>query len=349
MLENLSLPLILGIFVIASLVVWFAGIKLSLAVDILDSRLKLGEALGGAVLLAFATNLPEVAITISGSIANNLDLVVGNILGGIAIQTVVLVIIDVIGVKGNKSLSYKAASLTIVMEALLVIVILIVVVMASRLSPDIQIVSISPGPFIVTGIWIIGIWLINKARKDLKWKINGKDPDIQTRAGIKAEQRRIHKYSTRYAMFLFSMASLFTLLAGVLLEKTGNQIADSLNMTGLLFGATILAAVTALPEISTGLASVKLKDYQLSMSDIFGGNAFLPVLFVLADLLTGKAILSNVTNIDIYITGLGILLTTIYIFGLIFRSRKHPLIMGVDSLLVLITYLIGIIGLLFIV
>jgi len=35
-------------------------------------------------------------------------------------------------------------------------------------------------------------------------------------------------------------------------------------MTGVIFGATILAAATALPEVSTGLASMKLKDYQMA-------------------------------------------------------------------------------------
>jgi cation:H+ antiporter len=116
-------------------------------------------------------------------------------------------------------------------------------------------------------------------------------------------------------------------------------------MTGVIFGATILAAATALPEVSTGLASMKLKDYQMAMSDIFGGNAFLPVLFMVATVISGKSVLPLAHKTDIYLTALAILLTIIYICGLMFRPRRQLLWMGVDSFLVMIVYLIGLLGL----
>jgi cation:H+ antiporter len=81
---------------------------------VLDSRLHLGSAFGGLIVLAVATNLPEVAITVSAAISGNLDVAVGNILGGIALQTVVLVVLDVFGKRGMgvKPLTFRAASLT---------------------------------------------------------------------------------------------------------------------------------------------------------------------------------------------------------------------------------------------
>ena len=75
---------------------WYAGIKLSDTTDVLATRLHLGEALGGLILLAIATNLPEIAITVSAALAGNLGIAIGNILGGIAIQTVVLVALDAV-------------------------------------------------------------------------------------------------------------------------------------------------------------------------------------------------------------------------------------------------------------
>jgi cation:H+ antiporter len=86
-------------------------------------------------------------------------------------------------------------------------------------------------------------------------------------------------------------------------------------------------------------------DYQLAVSDIFGGNAFLPVLFLLASLLSGEAVLPQAQPTDIYLTGLGILLTAVYMWGLVFRPRNRVLSMGVDSLVVLVLYAVGIAGL----
>ncbi|HEU5433071.1 MAG TPA: hypothetical protein VFU81_15495 [Thermomicrobiales bacterium] len=81
------------------------------------------------------------------------------------------------------------------------------------------------------------------------------------------------------------------------------------------------------------------------MSDIFGGNAFLSVLFLLASLLWGEAVLPRAEATDIYLTALGALLTAVYMFGLVFRLRVQIARMGIDSLVVLALYLLGIAGL----
>jgi cation:H+ antiporter len=97
MMHHLPLWSLVLIFVASATVIWFAGIQLSKTTDILDDRLHLGSALGGLIVLALATNLPEIVITITAAASGSVEVAVGNILGGIAMQTVVIVILDAFG------------------------------------------------------------------------------------------------------------------------------------------------------------------------------------------------------------------------------------------------------------
>ena len=329
---------------------WIAGVKLSNTTDVLSSRLGLGEALGGLILLAIVTNLPEIAITASAALSNNLGVAIGNILGGIAIQTVVLVVLDVFGVRGPHPLTYLAASLVLVLEGALVMAVLTVVVMSTQLPSSLVFERIAPGGLVIAVLWGVGLLLLNKARSGLPWQERGEAPESheEPRGHSKAkkdQEAQVRGKSTGRAAAVFGAAALFTLGAGVVLERSGDAIAGDIGMSGVLFGATSLAAVTALPEISTGITSVRLGDFKLAVSDIFGGNAFLPVLFLMASLLSGQAVLPQAQDTDIYLTGLGILLTAVYIWGLIFRPRRRIFRMGVDSLTVLVLYAVGIAGL----
>ena len=71
------------------------------------------------ILLAIAGTLPEIAITVSAAAKGNLGLAAGNLIGGIAIQTMVLVLCDAAASR-RQSLSYLVGSLVPVLEALLV-------------------------------------------------------------------------------------------------------------------------------------------------------------------------------------------------------------------------------------
>ena len=348
-----SLPVALLVFLASAAAVWFAGIKLSFTTDVLAERLGLGEALAGLVLLAIVTNLPEIAITVSAALHHNLGLAIGNILGGISVQTVVLVLMDVFGLGAVAALSYRAASLTLVVEGLIVVAVLVMVLIGTQMPNEIIWLRVTPPTLLIALLWLGGLWLVKEARRDLPWHDSGTAPDGQRikrgaarRARVKMMQH--HTRSLSLVVMVFLAASLVTLVAGVFLESSSETLADRLGMSGVVFGATLLAAATSLPELSTGLAAVKLGDYQLAVSDIFGGNSFLPVLFLMATLISGEAVLPQAQKTDIYLTALGILLTAAYMLGLIFRPKRQVLHMGLDSLAVLLLYALGMFGLFFI-
>jgi cation:H+ antiporter len=338
------------IFVGSAVVIWVAGISLSNYTDILADRLHLGLALGGLILLAVATNLPEIAITYSAAASGKLDVAVSNILGGIAIQTVVLVALDAFGVRERRPLTYQAASLILVIEGAVVLAVLTVVVMGTQLPKNLVFARLSPDVVVITLVWVAGLILTQRAGKALPWSDSGEAPDSQAKPRGHSQKTRAAEaarrgVSTTKAVLIFTIAALATLLAGALAEESGTAAADHVGLSGVLFGATVLAAATSLPELSTGLTSAKQGDYKLAFGDIFGGNAFLPVLFLLAVVVSGQSVLPNAHASDIYLTGLGALLTVVYMAGLMFRPAKQHARLGIDSIAVLGLYVLGVIGL----
>jgi cation:H+ antiporter len=342
--------LLMLIFLGSAAVIWVAGVTLSDTTDVLAERLHLGSALGGLIMLAIATNLPEIAITASAAMSHHLDVAVGNILGGIAVQTVVLVAVDAFGVRERRPLTYQAASLVLVLEGALVVTVLLIVVAGAQLPRSLLHARLTPDVVLITAAWVAGLILINRASSVLPWSDSGDAPDTQPDPrGVrrrKKEAAAAHRgTSTGKAAVLFAAAGVATLVTGVTIERSGEQFFGNFGVSGVLFGATVLAVATSLPELSTGLTSARLGDYQLTIGDIFGGNAFLPVLFLPATVLSGAAVLPAAGRSDIYLTALGAILTIIYMAGLIFRPAHNYARMGVDSIAVIATYLVGVAGL----
>jgi cation:H+ antiporter len=339
--NTLSSSWLILIFLIATIAIWVSGIKLTKAIDAITTHFGLGEAFGGMVFLAIVTNLPEIAITAVAAYHREYDIAISNILGGIAIQTVVLSLIDVFGVGRSAPLTQKGHSKILILEGVALIFILSVVIIGKQFPNSLIYYRTTPFEWLILIIWLGSIFLISKMVAP-KQKVN-------TTASIHQLKfpKSTFKGSIKSAILVLCIGAMITLIAGWALEITGETLANRWGMSGVLFGGTILALCTALPEISTGIASAKIRDYNMAVSDIFGGNAFLPVLFLMASVIGGDAILPNLKPSDIYLTVLGIVLTGIYMAGMIIHSKKQIFRMGIDSFIVVIVYAIGLWGLLY--
>ncbi len=156
MFSSFSLLVLIPIFVVGAAATWVAGTQLSNMTDVISSRFGLGEALGGIIILAIATNLSNIVVVVSASLTHHTGIAIGNILGGIAIQTVVLVILDGFGLRRTGALTYEAASLQLVLEGVLVISILVIAIMGTQLPSSIIVARLAPGDLLIVVLWLIG-------------------------------------------------------------------------------------------------------------------------------------------------------------------------------------------------
>jgi cation:H+ antiporter len=346
-MTGLSTSAVLVLFLVASAVTWAAGLILADTTDALDDRFRLGEALGGLILLGFAGTLPEIAITVSAAHSGDLGLATGNLLGGIAMQTLVLVLLDAVS-HSHTPLTSLSTVLEPIVEALLVILLVAIALLGHLLPASVAIGTVSPTSLLLVVVWFGGVLLLNRLRTNQRWQAVSEHIDAVMVAAPPAgteSQGRFGKVTTRGVIVAFSAAALVTLAAGVVLERTSDELAGRWGLSGVLFGATILAAVTALPEISTGLRAVRLGRVGLAMGDIFGGNQVQLTLFLVADLVAGQPVLQTVTPNTAWLGGVGLIVTALYAIGLVVRPPRKILGIGPDSLLVLVAYVVGLAGL----
>jgi cation:H+ antiporter len=346
-MSSLSTAALVAVFLPAAIAIWAAGISLSRTVDALDARFKLGDALGGLILLGFATSLPELAIVVSGAANHHLDLVIGNLIGGIGIQTALLALLDARGPR-EVSLTFLVGSLTLVIEAATVVAVAVIAIGGSQLPSSVSWLGVSPASVAIVVAWILGLLAVNRMRRVEPWKAVAPGAKPGRRAWHEPHPKQPHPYARRataVVVAIFAAASIVTLAAGWALEESGNALASHLGMTSGVFGATVLALVTALPGISTGFAAIRLGDYALSMSEMFGGNAFAPTLFIIADVIAGTPTVTHAARADLWMAALGILLTSVFVVSFIVRPRVTRLRMGLDSRLVVVLYALGVVGL----
>ena len=162
---------VIVVFLAAALATWIAGLALSKTTDILDDRFNLGDAVGGLLLLGFAGSLPELAITASAAVSGNLPLAVGNLLGGIAMQTLVSVLLD--ATSRRKQPLTSLADLGPLFEATLVITVLAIALMGAFLSGVGGARLGEPASIAIVVFFVLGIFGINRARRRPAWKLTG--------------------------------------------------------------------------------------------------------------------------------------------------------------------------------
>jgi cation:H+ antiporter len=345
---DLAVPWLVIVFLVGAAATWVAGIRLSKTTDALDVRFDLGEELGGILLLAVAGTLPELAITVSAAAQGDLSLAAGNLIGGIAVQTMVLVICD-FAAGGERPLTFLVGTLTPVLEGLLVVLVVAAVLMGALLPPSAAIGGVvSPASVAIVLLWLGGVVVINWVRKNPRWTVTmpGSHPGRASRRQDHPEAA--HPYagsSTRRVAAYFAVACAVTLIAGVALELSGEALANRAGINGVVFGATVLATATALPEISSGLAAVKLGDNALAIGDIFGGNAFQVCLFLLADLVAGSPVLPTAGRLNGWLASLGVALTAVYGMGMVIRPDRRVARLGPDSIFAIAVFAVGIVGL----
>jgi cation:H+ antiporter len=339
--KDYSLWINIAIFAVSAIAVWIAGTKVARYADAIASKTGIGHVAIGMVLLGGVTSLPEVAISIFSAIADNPTLAVNNLLGGVAMQRAILAGVD--GFIGREALTVIVASPVVLLQAALGTLILIVVAAAVALG-DAPVFNIGIWSWMILALYIFSIWTISNSKGRQPWIPQDSEPHASKRANTgDSPENHGNSGSLTPVIVKTVAAAAVILIAGFFLSRTADAIAVQTGLGVNFVGAVLLAFSTSLPELSTVISSVRLRQYEMAISDILGTNLFnVALIFLIDAVYIGKPVLSEVGKFSLIASLLGALLTMIYLIGLVERRDRTIGRMGVDSLATLIVYFAGV-------
>jgi cation:H+ antiporter len=338
----------IAIFLGAAVVVWVAGTRLAYYADAISERTKLSKAFLGLILLGVATSLPEIVTTITGSLLGNAPLVAGNLFGGVALQITILAIVDVIAIR--RALTYFTPQPVLLFQGVMLLL-LLSLALAGAAAGD---------PIAVAGFGLTPLLLVAGYAATVAWSRPGNDrlprwratnaPDREDPPGRQRAQQQspVASASNTRVVTVSVLSALAILAAGWFLAQTGDALAQQTALGANFVGVALVAGSTSLPELSTALAAVRQGNHQMAVSNILGTNCLEVALFFLADAAYRDGpILAATDDSAVFAATLGMVVTCIYLVGLLERRDRTFLRMGYDSAAVLVAYGVGVVGLYF--
>ncbi|WNF38096.1 sodium:calcium antiporter [Bacillaceae bacterium IKA-2] len=141
---------------------------------------------------------------------------------------------------------------------------------------------------------------------------------------------------------IFLIIAVITIVTATRLSRYADVISKKTTVGGMLIGSMLLAGATSLPEITTSYTSIILDNPDLAVGNILGSNMFNLVILASLDLYFRKdQFFEQIWNQHRYTAGIGFGLMFIILFSLQSNFMFIILGVGIDTFIILATYIIG--------
>jgi cation:H+ antiporter len=137
-------------------------------------------------------------------------------------------------------------------------------------------------------------------------------------------------------------------LAGSRLSRYGDVIAEKTGLSGTWIGLALLATVTSLPELMTGVSAVTIaNEPNIALGDVLGSCVFnLLILVILDYLYRGESLYTKASQGHILSAGFGVVLIGFVGFSLLLSQKEPGLFpnlghVGGYSIIIVLLYLLA--------
>jgi len=306
------MELILFLF-LAGLTV-FLSFRLSYYADLLNKTTNISGVFIGGILLAGITSLPELVTCLSSIFLNNPYLAIGDILGSNFFNIAMMCFFDILFIK---TMFYNYTKNRYYLIYVLLILNYLIMYLFMGGTFNLEIFNIGLPSFIIIITYIF--YLKNAKEEETKKEV------ITTK---------------EHVLLKFFLVGLFMVIVSILLTLVVNLIAGkNPNVASSFIGAILLGITTSMPEVITFIALVKMKSFDLALSDIIGSNLFNLLILAIGDIfLKNKEIYYFVDKESMFLLIFGLILTILSFYQNNRKVVKNKLIYIVPSLIGVLLY-----------
>ena len=279
-------------------------------------NLGIAPLLIGLTVVAFATSAPEILVSIVAALQGEPGLAFGNAIGSNIVNIGLVLGVTAI----VRPIPLKSATLRREMPALLAVSLLTVsLFLDTRLSrPD--------GIVMLTGLIIVMIWLAR-----LGIRSSATDP-------IKMDfEAEIPDNVSMIAALTWLTIGLCALLIGAQWLVSGAiGVAQTLGVSEIVIGITIVAFGTSLPELAVSLMSVLKGEYGLAIGNIVGSNIFnLLAVIGVAATIHPAAVAPSVLSLHIFV----MVAFTLVLFAMTYDYDGKAMLSRLEGIALLVAYI----------
>jgi cation:H+ antiporter len=313
------------VFLLSAAAVVAAGARLSRDGDTIAERTGLGGAWVGAILLAGATSLPELATGIYAVRSGAISLAIGDIFGSCMGNLMILGVADLcvrkVGILNRVAVNQVLVGV--------LGMILLAVAAAGIVAPlNFSLLNWGWAPLAIGLTYFLGMRLLH---------VNRGQPPFET-----ADEAKAHAASApslRTAIIGFAISAGVILFAARYLATSAEQIAGMLGLSSGFVGMVLLALVTSLPEATVSVAAVRSGSYDLAVGNLLGSNCFNVTILFVHDWVDGPLPILAKVGPGLLVGALfAIILTGQAVLGILNRSERRIWFLEPDAVFLLLTY-----------
>ncbi len=277
--------------------------------------LKIPTLVIGLTIIAIATGVPEIAISISSSLKGSNGLLLGNLLGSNLFN--ILFILGLIALIRPLYIKKEIILKNYVFALLSCVVLLAVASDAILLDNKINLITRSEGILLLLFAFIFSYSTVLDATLNKKTKVE------------------TSKFSFKDALYIILGITLIALSAEVIVNSCVN-ISKYLGVSEDLIGLTIIAVGTNLPELVTSIVAVKKGESDIAIGNLVGTNIYNIFLILGLSATINPITISTNAFIDIII----LTITSFIVYIFIRHKKDINKIEGITMILLYIIYIV---------